>query len=73
MLDYAHTNGCPIDRRTCEDAAAGGHLEALIWLRARVAVGETVILLPPLPPSPLLGVSIWMERGCQQNDNLADS
>ena len=36
----------------------------------RLAVGETVILLQP--PLPLLGVSIAMERGCQQNDSLAD-
>ena len=27
------------------------------------AVGETVILLHP--PLPLVGVSMWMERGCQ--------
>ena len=31
---------------------------------AKIAVGETVILLQP-PPLPLAGVSIWMERGCQ--------
>ena len=30
-----------------------------------LAVGETVILLHP--PLPLVGVSIAMERGCQQN------
>ena len=24
------------------------------------------------PPPPLVGVSIWMERGCQSNDSLAD-
>ena len=35
-----------------------------------VAVGETVILLHPLLP--LVGVSIWMERGCQQTDSLAN-
>ena len=35
-----------------------------------VAVGETVILLHP--PRPLVGVSIGMERECQQNDSLAD-
>ena len=29
----------------------------------RLAVGETIILLHP--PLPLVGVSIWMERGCQ--------
>ena len=38
--------------------------------RARWAVGETVILLTS--PLPLVGVSIVMERGCQQNDSLAD-
>ena len=38
--------------------------------RARLAVGETVILLHP--PLPLVVVSIGMERGCQQNDSLAD-
>ena len=35
-----------------------------------LAVGETVILLHS--PLPSVGVSIWMERGCQQNDGLAD-
>ena len=37
---------------------------------ARLAVGETVILLHPI--FPLVGVSIGMERGRQQNDSLAD-
>ena len=37
---------------------------------ALLAVGETVILLHP--PLPLVGVSIGMERGCQQNDSPAD-
>ena len=35
-----------------------------------LAVGETVILLRP--PVLLVGVSTGMERGCQQNDGLAD-
>ena len=34
------------------------------------AVGETVMLLHP--PPPLVGVSMRMERGCQQNGGLAD-
>ena len=34
------------------------------------AVGETVTL--PHPPLPAAGVSIGMERGCHQNDSLAD-
>ena len=34
------------------------------------AIGETVIQLHP--PLPLVGVSIWTERRCQQNDSLAD-
>ena len=38
--------------------------------RVDLAVGETVILLHP--PLPLEGVSMWMEKGCQQNDSLAD-
>ena len=38
---------------------------------APVAVGETVICAAH-PPLPLVGVSIWMGRGCQQNDSLAD-
>ena len=36
----------------------------------QVAGGETVILLHP--PLPLVGVSTVMDRGCQQNDCLAD-
>ena len=35
-----------------------------------LAVGETVI--PPHLPLPLAVFSIGMERGCQQNDRLAD-
>ena len=34
------------------------------------AAGETAILLQP--PLPSVGTSIWMERGCQQHDSLAD-
>ena len=37
---------------------------------ARLAIGEVVVLLHL--PLPLAGVSIGMERGCQQNDSLAD-
>ena len=37
---------------------------------AVLAIGETVILLHP--PVPSVGVSIRMERGCQQNDSLSD-
>ena len=37
---------------------------------ARLAVGETVILLHP--PLPLVGVSIETMRERQQNDSLAD-
>ena len=36
----------------------------------QVAVDETFILLHL--PLPLVGVSIVMERGCPQNDSLAD-
>ena len=36
--------------------------------RLCLAVDETVILLHP--PLPLVGVSIVMERRCQQNDSL---
>ena len=40
--------------------------------RAKVAPGETVALLHSAPPClSLLGVSVGMERGCQQNDSLA--
>ena len=35
-----------------------------------LAVDETVILLHPVLPLP--GVSIAMERGCQQNDSLVN-
>ena len=35
-----------------------------------LAIGETVKLLHP--PLPLVGVSIDIERECQQNDSLAD-
>ena len=39
--------------------------------RFNLAVGETSVILLH-PPLPLLGVSIGMGRGCQQNDSLAD-
>ena len=35
---------------------------------SRLAIDETVILLHS--PLPLVGISIGMERGCQQNDSL---
>ena len=37
---------------------------------AGLAVGETVILLHP--PLPFVGVSIVIEKECQQNDSLAN-
>ena len=37
---------------------------------SNLAVGKTVILLHPSPP--LVGAPIGMEKGCQQNDSLAD-
>ena len=41
------------------------------FLRVMLAVGETFILLHP--PLPLVGVSMWVKRGCQSNDRtLAD-
>ena len=39
-------------------------------LGAIIAVGETVILLPP--PLPSVGVSGGMKKGVEQNDSLAD-
>ena len=36
-----------------------------------LAIGEAFILCCT-PPLPLVGVSIWMKRGCQQNNSLAD-
>ena len=38
---------------------------------AWIAAGETVILLQP-PPLPLVGVLTGINRGCDQNDSLAD-
>ena len=40
--------------------------------RVLLAVGKTVVLRPVSPPLPQAGVSIVMDRGCQQNDSLAD-
>jgi len=34
VLKWLRANGCPWDKRTCECAAKGGHLEALRWARA---------------------------------------
>ena len=48
-----------------DQAVTWEELEAaeLMKAQAPIAIGETVILLHP--PLPLIGVSIWMERGCQ--------
>ena len=32
---YAHRNGCPWDKRTCEEAAENGHLEVLQYAHSR--------------------------------------
>ena len=55
-----------------EPGAVPDRVLALVaGLGACLAVGETVILLHPVLP--LVGVSIGMKRGCQQNDRtLAD-
>ena len=39
---------------------------AAVWVGGSLPVGVTVILLDS--PLPVVGVSIWMERGCQCND-----
>ena len=46
--------------------ARSQHLDEMV----AVAPDETVILLHP--SLPLVGVSIVMERGCQQNDSLVN-
>ena len=51
----------------CSEASQNGTASAS---RFCLAVHETVILLHP--PPPLVGVSIVMGRGVQQNDSLAD-
>ena len=33
-LNWARANGCPWKERTCDEIAAGGHLEVLQWARA---------------------------------------
>ena len=48
----------------------GAEAEAEGAKAAMTAVGETVILLHP--PLPLVGISTGINRGCQQNDSLAD-
>lgn len=35
MLQWVINNGCPWDEKTCEAAAAGGHLEVLKWARKK--------------------------------------
>ena len=62
--------------RSADHPAQGrppGHRRGVVHqqLRGRLAVGETVIWWHP--PVPLVGVSIWINRGCRQNDSLADS
>ena len=48
---------------TADVVVKSGSVQLLV---VKLAVGETAIL--PHPPLPLVGLSIWMERGCQQND-----
>ena len=52
------------------DAVAILQVGLRTFCAAVIAVGETVILLHP--PLPLVGVSIAMERECQQNNSLAN-
>ena len=52
----------------CLDMRAAGAMATLC--EEHVAIGETVILLHL--PLHLVGVSIGIKRGCQQNDCLAD-
>ena len=60
----------PITKRKFGSPAAGAQ-SGPATSEPCLAVGETVIL--PHPPLPLVGVSIAMERGRQQNDRtLAD-
>ena len=54
---------CPFGR----DCADG----LLHYFRFDESFGERTVILLTLP-LPIVGVSIRMERGCQQNDSLAD-
>ena len=68
MLQWARARGCPWDERTCEAAAASGHLGVLRWARAhgcpwREGVRSTIpwdaevpcsAFAPNLGPAPLL-------------------
>ena len=53
-----------------DERKANARLHAAMDDTALIAVGETAILLHP--PLPVVGVSIGMERECQQIDSLAD-
>ena len=64
------TTGYPGHRRRRVHLAARCWADLGIRTRARLAVGETVI--PPHTPLPSAGASMWMERGCQQNDSLVN-
>ena len=63
-------------RAVTRDYAAGQEdvycpvMYTMLFGKAGLAVGETVILLHP--PLTLVGVSIGIKRECQQNDSLAD-
>ena len=73
LLGFGAVTGAPATsniRPTASPRSADSHRPAAQATPTRLAVGEIVILLHP--PLPLVGVSIWTERGCQQNDSLAD-
>lgn len=36
-LDWARTEGCPLDSRMCVAAASGGHVKVLVWARDTLA------------------------------------
>ena len=47
------------------------HFGRIFYNQANLAIGETSVILLH-PPLPSVGVSIWMARGCQQNDSLVN-
>ena len=70
LLDIVHVE---VRRRSGHRLPALGSLRRLLAeqeVLARLAVGETVVLLHP--PLPLVGVSMAMERERQQNDSLVN-
>ena len=72
-LKWARENGCPWDTRTCDEIAAGGHLEVLQWARENGCPWGAGTCLSAAGGGHLEVLQWARENGCPWNEGTCSS